>query len=405
MSEENHLVAHSAEGPALGFYYQVFFALLTLLETKTDDAAVGIEQLDDVEIRVDGQTLLYQLKHSVQLSPPPISLKSKAFWRTVKVWVDLLPQLILSETTLHLVTVATIAPDSPLIALTNLKYDRAELVAAMVEEAERIKDARLAASKAGKALPYPDRASGCLAFLGISHTQRHTLMCRTLMQHESSPIGGIEEEIARHLDILPPEHRLPASSRLVEWWDRQMVYTLCDRRERVIQRGELQYKISEIISDIEQEKLVADFEIAIPPHDYQPDGMLARQVNLVAGKPSDLTRAIREEWKAREQRAKWLTGKSSMAVTINEYDIVLKEQWSDRHGLMTEECADLDQAGKCEAGLKILRWTHIEAPGVVRPISQGWNADYYIRGSYQILAINLEVGWHAEYTTLLGGKQ
>ncbi len=94
--------AHSAEAAALGFYYQAFFALLTLMAQETDNAAVRIEQLDDVDLKVDGHNLLYQLKHSISYAPPPITLKSKALWHTVKVWIDILPTLTLSETTLHL---------------------------------------------------------------------------------------------------------------------------------------------------------------------------------------------------------------------------------------------------------------------------------------------------------------
>jgi hypothetical protein len=117
MAEHQQSVAHSAEAAALGFYYQAFFALLTLMGQETDNAAVGIEQLDDVDLKVDGHNLLYQLKHSISNAPPPITLKSKALWKTVKVWVDILPMLTLSETTLHLVTVAKLGLDSPLIAL------------------------------------------------------------------------------------------------------------------------------------------------------------------------------------------------------------------------------------------------------------------------------------------------
>ena len=39
---------------------------------------------------------------------------------------------------------------------------------------------------------------------------------------------------------------------------------------------------------------------------------------------------------------------------------------------------------------------------MVRPIAHGWNAAYYVRGSYQVLAIDLKVGWHADYAKLLG---
>jgi hypothetical protein len=398
-------VAHSAEAAALCFYYQAFFALLTLMAQETDDAAIGIEQLDDVDLKVDGHNLLYQLKHSISNSPPPITLKSKALWKSVKVWADILSMLTLSETTLHLVTVAKLGPDSPLIALTEPNAERTELVEAMSQEAQRVLDARTAAAKAGKTLPHADRVDGCSAFLALTETERLNLLRRTIIKPSSPAVAAIEEEVAEYLKLLPPEQRPTVAKRLIEWWDRQIIYSLCGKRERVVSRSELQHQISAIVSDIEQDKLVPDFEVASPPEDYQPDGMLARQVKLVDGKPSDLSKAIREEWKAREQRAKWLNGNPAMAVTINEYDLVLEEHWSDRHEQMVEECDKLDDEAKCQSGLQILRWTHEEAPSVVRPIAQGWNAAYYVRGSYQVLAIDLKVGWHADYAKLLGDTE
>jgi hypothetical protein len=133
--------------------------------------------------------------------------------------------------------------------------------------------------------------------------------------------------------------------------------------------------------------------------------MLTRQIRLVHGKPSDLSKAIREEWKAREQRSKWVNEKPSMATVIAEYDRVLEEHWSDRHRQMVENCAELEEHAKCALGLKILRWTHEEAPNTIRPIANSWNASYYVRGSYQVLAINLKVGWHPNYTALVGDDE
>src|SRR5258705_2457624 len=164
--------SHSAEAAALGFYFQAFYALLTLLTQDTDNAAIGVEQLDDVDLKVDGQTLLFQLKHSVNAAPPPITLKSRALWRTIKVWIDALPTLSLSETTLHLVAVASIPSDSPVTVLTSEGVDRNDLVEAMVEEAQRVVDARAAAAESAKKLPYADRVDGCEAFLALSETER-----------------------------------------------------------------------------------------------------------------------------------------------------------------------------------------------------------------------------------------
>lgn len=393
---------HSAEAAALGFYYQAFFALLTLLGQNTDNAAVGIEQLDDVELKADGHTLLYQLKHSMASDPPAISLKSRSLWRTMKVWIDILSTVTLSETTFHLVVVSGISSDSPLDALSDPDADRAELVAVMLEEAQRVIDAHAAAEKSKSPLPYTDRVDGCRAFLTLSGTERLNFMRRVKIQLRSPNVGSIEDLIAEHLKILPAEQRPKVAQRLIEWWDRQIVYSLCNKRQRVISRAELQHQISAIVADIEQGKLLAEFETVSPPDDYQPDGLLARQIKLVDGTQSDHSKAIREEWKAREQRSKWLNSNPAMGPIINEYDSILEEHWSDRHKQMAEGCSELEHKEKCASGLKILRWTHEEAPNVVRPISEGWNAAYYVRGSYQVLAIGLQVGWHPEYKKLLG---
>lgn len=379
--------------------------MLTLVAQTTDDAAIGIEQLDDIELKANGQTLLYQLKHSISEVPPPISVKSRSLWRTVKVWVDALHSLTLAETTLHLVTVSGIAADDALQVLMSDDGDRADLALAMTAEAERVRDARTAASKTGKTPPYPDRADGCRAFLDLSETARLNLLRRAVIKPDSPSVSEIEEQIAKHLHILPAEQRTTVTRRLVEWWDRQIMYSLCGERERIITRAELQAQVSAIVADLDQGKLVPEFETVSHPGDYQPDGMLARQIDLVKGKASDLEKAIREEWKAREQRARWVDGNPAMAVKINDYDLVLREHWSDRHTQMVEDCAELDDGQKCGSGLKLLRWTHNEAPTTVRPIAEGWGAAYYVRGTYQVLAINLKVGWHPDYETLLGGVE
>src|SRR6267154_1257398 len=123
MNESRQGGGHSAADAALGFYYQAFFALLTLLGQNTDNAAVGIEQLDDVELKADGHTLFYQLKHSMASDPPAISLKSVSLWRTMKAWIDILSTVALSETTFHLVAVSGISSDSPLNALSDSDAD------------------------------------------------------------------------------------------------------------------------------------------------------------------------------------------------------------------------------------------------------------------------------------------
>ncbi|KRB08299.1 hypothetical protein ASD86_09240 [Lysobacter sp. Root690] len=394
--------AHSAEAAALGFYYQALFGLATLVEQTSDEAAVAIERLDDVEIVVDGNTLLYQLKHSLSAAPPPVTIASRALWKTVKVWIDLLPNLSLSETTLHLVVVGSIPSGSPLTSLLVSGSDRGALLEAMQKEAGRVIDERIAAEQAGvKKLPHDDRANGCEAFFELGATEKLNLLRRMRVQQGSDTIDKIETRVAGSLSLLPMAHRPMIARRLVEWWDRQVLYSLCGKRERFITRIELQHQITEILGDIEEERLIPDFMTAIPPKDYQPNGMIARQIELVEGRDHDLTVAIREEWRARAQRSKWINENPAMASVINEYDLLLRERWSDRHIPIVDECSDALEPYKREAGLKLLRWAHHEAAAAVPAISAGWSGQYYVSGSFQVLAIGLEVGWHPDYRNLL----
>ncbi|WP_198157712.1 hypothetical protein [Methylobacterium nodulans] len=43
-----------------------------------------------------------------------------------------------------------------------------------------------------------------------------------------------EQKIAEHFHFVPPDHRAAEAGRLIEWWDRRIVYSLCGERERVI---------------------------------------------------------------------------------------------------------------------------------------------------------------------------
>jgi hypothetical protein len=205
MKDDRQFELHS-EAAALGFYYQAFFALETLVAQSADNAAVAVERLDDVELNADGRTLLYQLKHSISATPPPITRKARALWRTLKVWVDLLPTLTLADTTLHLVAIGEIPKSSPLRALISNDTDRSELVAAMVDEARRVIAARTEAAKGKKSLPYGDRADGCEAFLGLSDTERLNLLRRAHVQQGSCVYR--ELMLGRNGDEVRPGRRM-----------------------------------------------------------------------------------------------------------------------------------------------------------------------------------------------------
>jgi len=392
---------HEASASALGFYYQAHFALFSLISQTTDDAAVAVERLDDVELKADGHNLLYQLKHSMSSTPPAVTLKCVALWKTIKVWIDILPNLSLSETTFHLVAVGAIPKDSPLLALCDEQSDRTLLLKALKAEAERVIKERQLAAAENKPLPHTDRAPGCKAFITLDDSSRRNLLRRIQIKPNSPDITSIEQLVADKLHVLPLAHRRLVAERLIEWWSSQVVYSLCGRRDRTITAAELKYHISLFNSAIDEELLLPDFQIAVHPKDYQPHSMLGRQITLVEGNRVDQSKAIREQWRAQQQRSKWVKDNPAMKSKISNYDMLLTEHWEDQHTQIVEDCTGKVDEFKRLKGLELLRWTHNEAPNYIEPIANGWSGHYYIRGSYQVLAISLQVGWHPDYKILL----
>lgn len=394
--------SHSAVDAALGFYYQSLYALLCIVRASDDDAAVCLERLDDIEIIANGQPLLAQLKHSLSKKPPPVTISSVALWKTLKAWIDVLPKLSLNETQFQLVTVAPLPTGSPLEPLLNLASPRDKLLGLLEVEAQRVVDEHDAAKCDGKKpLPHAIRLECCAAFLKLQSNIRQTLLSRVTVQPSASNIANISKDIAKELTHFPPDRRDAITHRLMEWWDVQVIHSFCGIRDRVISMLEVQQQLTEIAGQLDRDEILADFLFVAPPNDHMPPSMIAKQLQIVNSTKAEIQAAEREEWKARSQRHKWMNERADMAGRIAQYDQMLIDEWSYKHGVVVEEHAASSEDVKRNAGLGVFRWSFNQAYTQVSPFAKNWSASYYVRGSYQVLAVEQSVGWHPDFRNLL----
>lgn len=393
---------HSAIDAALGFYYQSLYGLLAIVKAVEDDATVCLERLDDVEIALNGRSLLVQLKHSLSKKPAAVSLASVALWKTLKAWIDVLPKVSLDDTRFQLVTVAPLPPGSVLAPLLDEKAPRTGLLKLLEAEAQRVVNEHFAAKKSGKSpLPHVERLPGCSAYLALPEVIREKILSRATIRPAANDINRIQRDITNALTNFPPDQRAAISQRLMEWWDLQIVYSFCAKRERFISRLEIQQRLLEMAGELARDELLADFQFEVPPDDHNPPSMIARQLQLVNCTKSEIRSAQREEWKARSQRHKWMTDRADMAGRIHRYDEYLVQEWRDRHEPMAEQHQSAADDKKRAAGLEVFRWSFSKAHQEVDPFAKNWSASYYVRGSYQVLAVEQTVGWHPEYVSLL----
>jgi hypothetical protein len=394
--------SHSAIDAALGFYYQSLYGLLAIVRATEDDATVCLERLDDVEIVLNGRSLLVQLKHSLSKKPAAVSLASVALWKTLRAWIDVLPKVSMDDTRFQLVTVAPLSPDSVLSPLVDEKTSRAGLLSLLEAEAKRVVNEHAEAKKNGKSpLPHAERLPGCSAYLALPSVTREKLLSRVTIQPAANDINKVQRGITNALTHFPPDQRQAISQRLMEWWDLQIMYSFCAKRDRFITRLEVQQRLLEMAGELATDELLADYQFEVPPDDHSPPSMIGTQLQLVNCTSFEIRSAQREEWKARSQRHKWMKERADMAARIHRYDEYLRLEWGDRHGPMAEEHLSASQDEKRTAGLEIFRWSFRQAHQEVDPFAKNWSASYYVRGSYQVLAVEMIVGWHPDYVTLL----
>lgn len=90
----------NADDKLIGFEYQFFYFLLSLLRMKVGDT-VGFEVKEDVHIENDDQLLLCQLKHSIQKNTnnkiKNLTTGDSDLWKTLSLWIDKIKEVSIDD--------------------------------------------------------------------------------------------------------------------------------------------------------------------------------------------------------------------------------------------------------------------------------------------------------------------
>jgi hypothetical protein len=388
--------AFTAASSAAGYYYQARLALFESLRLVYGDENidVAIERFDDVSFEADGHPLeLLQTKHHIN-KIGDLTDTSVDLWKTLRVWSEAAKTnpALPGRTRLVLITTGQ-AP--ALSAASYLRPDdqrdveKAEallVAAALKSENQTLKEA-------------------FLVFQKLAPEMRRLLLSAVEIIDNAPVLTELGPAIEDRLKLIAPRGKTATARELLEgwWWPR-----ICKALQEgggVISILELEAKLDDIREAMKRDALPIDMEHFEPPDtelEALNEMLFVRQLRTVGVGNNRIEYAKRDYYRAFTQRSQWTRKNLLFDGEVARFEKTLVEEWQPRFAVMCDKLdgAASEDATVRQAGQELYHWVEADARFPFRTIS----AKFLNVGSYHILANDLRLGWHRDYTTLVTKK-
>uniref|UniRef100_A0AAU2VWI6 ABC-three component systems C-terminal domain-containing protein n=1 Tax=Streptomyces sp. NBC_00008 TaxID=2903610 RepID=A0AAU2VWI6_9ACTN len=385
-----------ASASALGYLYQFAKALHLCIEQWVNglEWSVAVEAADDIEKHAGSLTELLQLKQRAE----GVRLTDSApdLWKTLRIWcvAATTGRIDLAEANLFLITTAELAPDSAGYHLQPKASSHRD-----EDKALRLLRAAREASKNDQLRKAFEAFDGLEADGAMRQSD---LLSRIEVIGDAPRIDEVRKEMLGHA-ALAVGHDLskPFLSRLEGWFYDRVIEQMRAPGGAPITGEEFDQVFSDLRHQFGPNNLPIDPDIADldPEPADSADKMFVRQLDLIGVGSERIRLAVRDYVRAFDQRSRWSEEKLLRVGELGRYERRLAEEWQARFADMREDLGDeaTEEEMKREAKL-IYRWVDREARAQIRT---GLEEVFIPKGSYHMLADELRVGWHPDYTARL----
>ena len=386
---ESGVTRFSAPSAAVGYLYQVRSALLwTLRRLKSEDVfAVGVETFDDVafETTLGEPRELLQTKHHLQ-TQGTLTDGSVDLWKTLRIWfAGRASGDIPLRASLFLVTTAN-APDGA--AASRLRATGRD-----VESAHQALS-QVAATSTNKA-----NATAYAAFMEAGSLAQRELLDQVTVLDSAPTVTDFDAELRQEIYWAAARQHLPAFlQRLEGWWLRRILVQLTNAEADRVGSIELESKIEDLREQFRQEALPIDEDLL----EFVPDPVteasyaahsFVQQIELTKAGRRRIAAAIRDYYRAFEQRSRWLRDDLPGVPNLQSCERRLVAEWELQFEAVRDELGGRPtETAKELAARTVLGW----AEQTLMPIRTNVTEPFVSRGSLHMLSDELRIGWHVD---------
>lgn len=382
---------HQAATQMLGYMYQLLYALVLLLDNKNLDCKISIEKFDDVSFDKDGEPVdLIQLKHHIN-QKGNLTDSSDDLWRTINVWIDYLQSHdpLQSNGTNFLIITTGIAPNGSAAWFLKQNDNRDPRIAY-----NKLKDICIISKNLSNKKYYDN-------FLNTSESIIKFLFERIYIIDGAENIIDVETTLRKQVRYsCLPKYETIILQQLEGWWFKKVIKALCSQELNIITQSEVRSFIVDTSQNYSDDNLpiniFCDSDDQIEKKFNDGEKIFIAQLRLICLRQNRMQNALRDYYRAFEQRASWVRNDLLFVDELEKYENRLIDEWRHTFAEMQDELdeiKDLSEEEKAKSGRKLL--SDIERKDIrIRPKCM---EPFIMRGSYHILADNLKVGWHIDF--------
>lgn len=384
----------SAVNPALGYLYQVRDALLWSLQRLRHDEnfQVSVEVLDDVafESNIGDASAFLQTKHHASRTAA-LTDSCSDLWKTLRVWIE-------GSTSGQI-------PASASLQLVTTGVAPANSAASKLKATERdVAGARATLDAVARTSTNATNASAYVAYEALNQQQRVALLDRVVIIDAAPTIADLDEELrAVVFWAVDRAHHSPFLDRLEGWWLRRVIAQLTGAPIERISSVEIEAEMSDLRDQFRQDSLPIDGDLL----DFILDDATAaahqsyrfvRQLEIIDAGRRRVANAIRDFYRAYEQRSRWVREDLVVTLDIRRYEKRLSEEWENIFAAVCDEVGEAaTDSERKVAARSVLQW----AERASIPIRPGVTEPFMCRGSLHMIADDGRIGWHPDFRTLL----
>jgi|694.fasta_scaffold121947_1 hypothetical protein len=234
-------------------------------------------------------------------------------------------------------------------------------------------------------------------FRGLSPDAQATLVRAITILPNAPNISDVSEALRAQARLSVKRNHLDSFlTRLEGWWYRRAVGQLIAPDTPPILSNEIESAFDDLREQFKDEALPIDEDILDVEVDsaFYENSIFVQQVRLTGIGKQRILFAIRDYYRAFQQRSRWVREDLILIGDLDKYERHLREEWEFQFARIADEIGDdATEQIKKEVAQKIYAWME-DSEYPIRPQVRERSIT---RGSFHILADGLKVGWHPEF--------